>query len=383
MIGGYNIISLNEKIKKFLMERGTLNVGFATKNSLENGPSTVDITYPLSDAESAICFALPLDKKKARSFLKKDLPDGRRDHEKDNILTNIKAYQIAVETATYIKELGHKAVAVFPNFKYREDVPGWEVNMIPEISLKLIAIRSGTGSLGFSGNVGLKGHGAMVILGCVVTSAKLTPTNPIPQEESFCNECKLCQLVCALRMFGSDELDIITIGGYTFSCSRRVNLARCQIICGGLSGLDKTQKWSTWSPGRYPYPNTNKEVMRILATSINNALKWPESGDEVGVDVYQLDNHEDFLNALSDDKEKLVKMIKETKLTCGNCQLICWGDPKETTENYRILANSGCVLQKENGDIIVLPHEEAEREFNKMNPKHQRLYYKEINKKKK
>jgi hypothetical protein len=76
-------------------------------------------------------------------------------------------------------------------------------------------------------------------------------------------------------------------------------------------------------------------------------------------------------------------MIKETKLTCGNCQLICWGDPKETAENYRILTNSGCVLQKENGDIIVLPHEEAELEFNKMNPKHQRLYYKEINKKKK
>jgi epoxyqueuosine reductase len=363
------------------MKRDVLNVGFATKSSLEGGPSTVDITYPLSDAESAICFALPLDKMKARSFLRKDLPDGRRRHEEDNILTNIKAYQIALETANYLKELGFKAAAVFPNFKYREDVPGWEVNMIPEISLKLIALRSGTVSLGFSGNIGLKGYGAMVILGCVVTSAKLTPTNPIPSEESFCTECKLCQKVCALRMFGSDEIDTITIGGYTFNCAKRVNLARCQIVCGGLSGLDISKKWSTWSPGRYPFPESDKEVMKLLAISIHNASKWPESGDEIGVDVNQIENHEDFLNALGDDKEKLVKMIKETKLTCGNCQLICWGDPIETAENYRILTNSGCVLQKENGDLVVLPYEEAERVFNEMDPKHQRLYYKKFVKK--
>ena len=75
-------------------------------------------------------------------------------------------------------------------------------------------------------------------------------------------------------------------------------------------------------------------------------------------------------------------MINETKLTCGNCQLICWGDPKETAENYRILTNSGCVVQKENGDIVVLPPKEADEVFNKMDPKHKRLYYKEIRKKK-
>lgn len=363
------------------MDRSVLNIGFATKASLEGGPSTVDITYPLPEAESAICFAIPLDKPKARSFLRKDLPDGRRGHEKDNILTNIKAFQIALEAANYLEDLGYKAAAVFPNFKYREDVPGWEVNMIPEISLKLIAIRSGTVSLGFSGNVGLKGYGAMVILGCIVTSGKLTHTNPIPLEESFCTECKLCQKVCALRMFGSDDLDTITIGGYTFSCAMRVNLARCQIVCGGLSGLDKSKKWSTWSPGRYPFPESDKEVMRLLATSINNASKWPESRDEIGIDINEIENQEFFLNALGKDKEKLVKMIKETKLTCGNCQLICWGDPKETAENYRILTNSGCVLQKENGEIIVLPYEEAKRVFNEMNLKHQRLYYKEIGKK--
>jgi len=38
-------------------------------------------------------------------------------------------------------------------------------------------------------------------------------------------------------------------------------------------------------------------------------------------------------------------MLKTTKLTCGNYQLICWGDPKLTKENYQILTNSGCVIQ--------------------------------------
>jgi epoxyqueuosine reductase QueG len=325
-----------------------------------------------------VCFALPLDRKKARAFLRKDMPNGRRGHELDNILTNIRVYEMAIKLSKFLTELGHQAKPVFPNFKYREDVPGWEINMIPELSLRLIALRSGTASLGFSGNVGLKGYGAMIILGGVVTSAKLNPTDPIPKEETFCTECKLCQKVCALRMFGSEEIDSITIDGYKFQCAKRVNLARCQIVCGGLSGLEKDGRWSTWSPGRYPYPNTDKEVMKLLAISINNALKWPNDNEEIGFDIYELRDHEPILRALGEDKEKLVKMIKETKLTCGNCQLICWGDPKETAENYRILTNSGCVIQNENGKIQIFPAKEASSVFSEMDPKHQKLYYKDV-----
>ena len=73
-------------------------------------------------------------------------------------------------------------------------------------------------------------------------------------------------------------------------------------------------------------------------------------------------------------------MIKNTKLTCGNCQLICSGDLNLTKENYRLLINSGCVIQKESGEILVLPPEKAEKEFKKMSPKHQRLYYKKLRK---
>jgi hypothetical protein len=69
------------------------------------------------------------------------------------------------------------------------------------------------------------------------------------------------------------------------------------------------------------------------------------------------------------------------QLTCGNCNLICWGDPAETAKNYKILKNSGCVIQKEDGEIAVLPPEKAKEEFEKMSPKHKRLYAKDYKKK--
>ena len=52
-------------------------------------------------------------------------------------------------------------------------------------------------------------------------------------------------------------------------------------------------------------------------------------------------------------------MIKNTTLTCGNCQLVCWGDPEETRINYSILAKSGCVVKDADGNLIVLSPEEA------------------------
>jgi hypothetical protein len=52
----------------------------------------------------------------------------------------------------------------------------------------------------------------------------------------------------------------------------------------------------------------------------------------------------------------------------------------ETAKNYKILKNSGCIIQKENGELVVFPPEKAKEEFEKMDPKHQRLYYKDYKK---
>ena len=64
------------------------------------------------------------------------------------------------------------------------------------------------------------------------------------------------------------------------------------------------------------------------------------------------------------------------RLTCGCCQTICSTDKKSRAENYRLLKNSGCVIQRENGDVVALPPEEAAKEFEKMDPEHKRLYIK-------
>ena len=94
--------------------------------------------------------------------------------------------------------------------------------------------------------------------------------------------------------------------------------------------------------------------------------------------MVQFENDKEITEALGGIKDKMIKMIEDVKLTCGNCQLICWGNPKETKENYNILTNSGCVIQKEDGKIVILPPEKAEEVFNAIDRKHKRLYYKEI-----
>ncbi len=118
--------------------------------------------------------------------------------------------------------------------------------------------------------------------------------------------------------------------------------------------------------------------MRTLTLAVNNFLKWPDIEIHGKFDTSEFKDDKEISEALGDIKDKMIKMIEDVKLTCGNCQLICWGDPKETKENYNLLTNSGCVIQKENGTIVVLPPEKAEEVFNAMNRKHKKIYYKEI-----
>ena len=93
---------------------------------------------------------------------------------------------------------------------------------------------------------------------------------------------------------------------------------------------------------------------------------------------------DDELYDFDEDIEKYQNVTKVSKfggrlgdlvrLTCGNCQIVCGGDPKETQENLRILINSGCVVQKEDSEIVVLPPEKAEKLFNSLDEDHKNLY---------
>lgn len=344
--------SLQSLIEEFLLERGALRVGIATTETLAGGPPSADITYRMEGARSAISFALPLDRDRIRAFLAKEERFG---HEEDNINTNLRSKDLSWELAEMLKREGYQAKGTAANMKYRQDEEDWQLKLHPDISHRYIAVRSGMASFGWSGNAGIKGHGTAIILGSTVTDADLTPTEPIPLEESFCDNCKLCYKCCALGMFDNKKETSMTLGGVTFSHAARREQLMCDFVCGGFTGLARNGKWSTWSPGRFkvPDPGNYEELLKEFFRAVDLYNKRPPMPG--GFMHVALENYRQHM-------------------TCGNCQLVCWGDKEETRENVRILHSSGCIMQKPDGELYALPAEEAEAAFEKMEPERRALY---------
>jgi len=346
---------LEEEIRQFLTDRGAIRVGFATLDSLAGGPPSADLTYVLPEARSAVSFALPLDLQEIRATL------GKKSHnafEKNNIEVNVRATLLSVELAGWLEEKGYQARGTMANNFYRKDVKGWQRSMPPDVSHRYVAVRSGVGSFGWSGNVGIRGYGASIILDTVVTSAELEATDPIPEEDSFCDQCKLCVTSCPSGFFEKERTESITLGGKTFTHAARNSYALCFLVCGGFTGLSRDGTWSTWSPGRMKVPEnaTEAELFERLEKAIEKYKQWPQRADGDG----------GYVN------ESLEEV--NIRLTCGCCQIVCASDKKARNENYRLLKNSGCVIQRENGEVVVLPAEEAAAEFEKMDSAHKALY---------
>ncbi|NVM30339.1 MAG: hypothetical protein HWN65_15950 [Candidatus Helarchaeota archaeon] len=289
---------------------------------------------------------------------------------KDNVEVNRRSVSISDGLIKLLQEKGFKANQPPPpgNYitfsqtrgvkesemeqnQYRLEIPNWRIILPPHLSHKYVAVRSGVGSYGWSGTIGIKDIGATIILGSVVTSAKLEPTEPIPPEESFCDNCRICTLACASKYLVRNEETSVVLGGKKFThCARRTKL-RCQLVCGGFSGLEQNGKWSTWSPGRYQLPDDDKKMFSVIATAVKNYQKWPEN-----------------------TSPEYKSPFRGLRLTCAFCQLVCFGNKKETAENYKSLKNSGCLIQEEDGDFIILPADEAKEYFESINPKHRKLY---------
>ncbi len=348
--------SINKIIEEFLLERGAIGVGFATNETLSGGPPSTDLKYKLENARSAISFALPLNRDYIRSFLAKE---DRTLHEKDNLGTNQRSYELSWELADMLKSKGYSAKGIRANNKYRQEIDGWQLSMPPDISHRYLAVRSGLCSYGWSGNVGLKGYGTAIILGTCITDAELEPTNPIPEEESFCYKCKLCTAACPVGMFNKEQEESITIGGETFKHSARSekSYTLCQFCCGGFTGLHKSGKWSSWSPGRFLLPDDMGELVNEFFRAIELYPKRPSMPGG-------------YHQAVLKDKKEDSKLY----LTCGNCQIVCWGNKKETSENIKILHNSGCTMQKPDGTLHALPSEEAVKAFDTLPQDYRSLF---------
>ncbi len=328
---------LTQRVIEFAELEGACSVGIATVETLAGGPPTADITYVLPEAKSAVCFAFALDQALIPPFLmKKD----RISHERDNIRANTMASGTSIDLARYLDQMGHPSHPLTANNVYRKDTKRGALDMMPDVSLRYLAVSAGVAGFGLSGNVLTKQNGAAIILGAVITSAELEPTPPMPEEENYCDGCGLCLASCASSMMDPKEKERVTLGGREHTYSKRRTYLRCEFVCGGFTGLHPSGKWSTWSPGRFRIPESDGEFMTALAQGVKAYNQRPSM--EGG-----------FFHPLSQ---------KKLNLTCGHCQLICVPDKEERKRRHRMLNESGCVVQGADGSLRVVSPEEASRQ---------------------
>jgi len=341
---------LTRLIKRLVLHSGAVAVGIATRETLTGGPPSTDLTYVLPEARSAVVFAFPLDQAAIERFLKKeDMASANIDNRRVNGL----ASGLSFEVAEFLNMKGFKSVPLAANAVYRKDTPNGPYDEKPPISHRYLAVRSGIGHFGKSGNVILKEYGAAIILGSMVTEAELIPTDPLPPEENYCDGCRLCQAACASGLMSPDEEVTVTLGGYSFSYAKRRSYNRCEYVCGGFAGLHPSGKWSTWSPARFPIPEKDEEFLGALIKA---------------APAYRLRKKADY---------GLYHPLVPGSLlefTCGHCQLICHPDKKVRQERYQMLIHSGVVIQDPDGTLRAVSPEEAEKHLAAMAPEQRGLY---------
>lgn len=355
--------ALNEEITTFLLDRGAIRVGFANPETLKGGPPSVDLDYVFRErnidvpARSAITFAIPMDLDAIRLYLaKKD----RAPHMALNGSNFARTMQLSHDLAELLRGWGFEALGTAACAKYRTELPNYNRYLPPDISHKYIALASGVGTMGFSGNVGLKGFGTNIGLGTTVTSAELEPTAALPDDENFCEwklsggkSCKLCARSCPTEMFDKHDAEYVQVGENSYAYAKRKNTRRCEFGCGGFTGLHPSGKWSSWSPGRFKLSKDPVKINRTFMRAIQQNMQAPRIEGSRDVEGYP---------GLS--------MIT----SCGMCQLVCFGDKKETAYNHKLLTQSGCVVQEPDGNLLILSPEEAKKKLEEMPEEHAALY---------
>ena len=152
--------SLSIILLDFARSEGACAAGIATVETLEGGPPSADIAYVLPEAKSAVAFAVPLDPELILPYFTKQ---ERTSVEQNIIQANTRASGISLEMANYLQLRGFASTPIPANLRYRADTPGGAGDMYPDISHRYLAVRSGVGYFGLSGNVITPVEGAAVI----------------------------------------------------------------------------------------------------------------------------------------------------------------------------------------------------------------------------
>jgi epoxyqueuosine reductase QueG len=323
--------------------------GIATKRSLEGAPYTADLDYVLPGAKSAIVFAVPFDQGPIEPFLSK------RDFSLSGMKTEKTTFSfgISFELSTVLVSLGYKAVPIASNFAFRRETPNGIFDRIPPVSLKLLAAACGIGSIGQSGLLLTKQYGAAFSLGGVVTDIELEATEPLPESENYCDGCLLCKRSCVAD-FILPEKRTLEVGGSTMRVGNCRLAARCAYPCGGITGLDKSGEWSTWSPGRFPLPEDDEDYRTISRRYVERYLQRKRQGRV--------------------SYNPLLAGTYEMQYTCSNCQFVCHPDKEIRKRRYDLLKNSGVVIEEEDGTKRAVSADEAERFLEKMPDDRRKLF---------
>ncbi len=343
---------ITRRANELALSAGASVVGVTTIEKLAGGPPSTDLSYVLPKARSAISFAVPLNPELIEPWFNKE---NHADHFRDNIRINVLASGISLELANFLNQKGHPSVPLNANTAYRDDTENGRYDELPPISHRYLAVSCGVGFFGLSGNVLTKTEGAAIIIGSVVTEAELIPTEPIPAEENYCDDCKLCKAACASGYIDGDQRVTVTMGGIDFSYTKKHTHHRCDYVCGGFTGLHKSGKWSTWSPGRFPIPEKDEEFFPTLLETVGPYLKRPKPDISI------------FNVLMPGDK---------VQLTCGNCQLICHPDKEVRKKRYNMLVKSGVIIQHPDGSCKAVSPEEGKKHLEAMDAETRALYEK-------
>jgi hypothetical protein len=150
------------------------------------------------------------------------------------------------------------------------------------------------------------------------------------------------------------ERTTVTMGGMEFSYSKRRSYHRCDLVCGGFTGLARNGKWSTWSPGRFPIPENDEEFLAALIEAVGASAPRPRI--------------EGGFHHPAMPSGRVINM------TCGNCQLVCHPDRDERKRRYKLLTRSGVAVQNPDGSLEAVSPEIAEKRLGEM-PDAQRAWY--------
>ena len=341
---------LDERIKEKARELGAADVRLTTREIMSDGPPSADAAYVMPKAESVISFMVPRDADAIPKFLAKEeyKPYCDAMYDEYQLLGAIGEGVVAL-----LESEGFKAISPSPNDIYRPELDIMSGRGYPDFSHRYAAYASGIGVPGWSGNCMTEEYGAWVMLGSVVTDAKLTPDEPL--DTSYCDNCRNCVKSCPTDMFDMKASTSFILGGKEYTYAKRHSYVRCALGCGGFTGLSKNKQWSTWSTGRYDVPSDDAELPEVFAQIFkeHEALRMSgRKGPGFSDSSYKLE---------AGARGVLARPRETTAPTCANCQNICAPTREQRDELWKILQSSGVVIVDENGELQVVSPDEAER----------------------